>query len=507
MTLHDFTFGDLLREHARSWPDTVATVCGDDRLTYRATEERVNRLANCFASHGVGEGDRVLWLGQNCHRLLEALLACAKLGAGLCPANWRQSADEFAFVLDDLDPSVVLWQSQCEVADVLTKAREIAGTAATWIDADTDYERFLEAADPRDPVDVVEPMSAVLYMYTAAFSGHPRAAMLSHTGLLTQNVTIAMIQGVTPGYVFLNSGALFHIATLMTTLATLQLAGTNVFTPRVDAEEICRLVATEKITGAFLLPHTVNQIVEINRDGRYDLSTLRTTSMGNQSFKAMISPERSPWLRKPGGFGQTEVTGLLTLSAYGDGPMAPGRPTPFATVRIVDEDGNELPPGETGEIVCRGPLAMLGYWNDPEETTRRQRGGWHHTNDLGRREPDGTIAFVGPKTELIKTGVENVYPAEVEGALQKHEAVAEVIVIGVPDPQWDQSVKAVVRLHPGRKASEDELIAHVKGLLASYKKPRSVDFVEQLPRLPSGWVDREAVKTAHGGGGAPGRGA
>ncbi|MHB8340055.1 MAG: AMP-binding enzyme, partial [Mycobacteriales bacterium] len=136
----------------------------------------------------------------------------------------------------------------------------------------------------------------------------------------------------------------------------------------------------------------------------------------------------------------------------------------------------------------------------------RQQGGWHHTRDLGRREPDGTLTFVGPKTELIKTGAENVYPAEVEGALVKHPAVAEAVVIGVPDPVWDQNVKAVVRLHTPGAATGEELIEHVRGLVASYKKPKVVDFVESLPRLPSGMVDRDAVKAAHGGGGGPGAG-
>ncbi|HWB66052.1 MAG TPA: AMP-binding protein [Mycobacteriales bacterium] len=506
MSLHDFGFGDLLREHARSWPATVALVCDGARHDYRTLDGRVNRLANALSERGVGAGGRVLWLGQNCHRLIETMLAAAKLGAGLCPVNWRQSANELSYVISDFAPQVVVWQSQCEVASTFTAAREAARHDAAWIDADGDYEAVVEAAAPDDPGVDVDPLAPLLYMYTAAFSGRPRAAMLSHQGLLTQGLAIAAVQEITPGYVYLNCGPLFHIATFMTTAATLELAGTNVFTPRVDAEEICRLVDAEKVVGAFLLPQTVSQIAEVNADRRYDLSTLVTMHMGNKDFRSMISPASSTWLRKPGGYGQTEVTGLLTLSAYGAGPMAPGRPGPFAAVRIVDEDGNDVPDGATGEIVAKGPLAMVGYWGDDEETARRQRGGWHHTNDLGRREPDGTVTFVGPKTELIKTGVENVYPAEVESALQQHPAVAEVVVIGVPDPVWDQNVKAVVRLHDGQAATADELIEHVKGLLASYKKPKSVDFVDAFPRLESGWIDRDAVKAAHGAGGTPGTG-
>jgi long-chain acyl-CoA synthetase len=512
--LHTTTLADVLREHARSWSGKTALVCGDDRYTYAEFDERASRLANAWRDRGIGEGDRILWVGQNCHIVLEALLAAAKLGASFCPANWRQSPDEFAYVLEDLKPAAVLWQAD-EIGDPIVKARESTGSTAFWIGCDDEavkqgdpaYADVLAGGAPTDLDVAVDPSSAVLTMYTAAFSGRPQAAQLSHLGLMFQNLNIAIIQQVTPDDVYLNCGPLFHIATFMTTAATFQLAGTNVFTKRAEAEEICRLTDAEKVTGAFILPQVVARIVEFNKDRTYDLSSLQTMSMGNKEFAEMVSSRTTFWMRKPGGYGQTEVNGLLTFSAFGDGPMAPGRPTPIMQVRIVDEDGNELPNGDVGEIVARGPSAMVGYFGKDEENARRQRGGWHHTNDLGRREPDGTISFVGPKTELIKTGVENVYPAEVEGALQKHPAVAEVVVIGVPDPVWDQNVKAVVRLHDGQQASADDLIEHAKTLIASYKKPKEVDFVDAFPRLASGFIDRDAVKAAHGGGGTPGRGA
>ena len=507
--LHSLSLGDVLREHARSWPQKTAAVCETDRYTYAELDARVSRLANALRDGGVGSGDRILWLGQNCHRLLETLLAAAKLGAAFCPANWRQTADEFGYLLSDLDPRVVLWQ-ETEVGDAVRAAREATGSAALWVQHDDDgpdgYEALLAAGAADDPVVEVDPASGVLLMYTAAFTGRPNAAMLSHTGLLMQNLSVGLIQGISPDDVYLNCGPLFHIATFMTTLATFHLAGTNVFTPRAEAEEICRLVDAEKCTGAFIMYPTIAGIVEANADRKYDLSSLMTMSMGNADFQSMISTRVTPWMRKPGGYGQTEVGGLLTFSAFGNGPMAPGRPTPVALVRIVDESGAELPPGEVGEIVARGPATMVGYWGKDEVNAERQRGAWHHTNDLGRREEDGTITFVGPKTELIKTGVENVYPAEVEGALVKHPAVAEAVVIGVPDPVWDQNVKAVVRLHQPGSVTAEEMIEHCRTLIASYKKPKSVEFVDALPRLESGVVDRSAVAAAHGGGGAPGTG-
>jgi len=214
----------------------------------------------------------------------------------------------------------------------------------------------------------------------------------------------------------------------------------------------------------------------------------------------------TPWTASPGGFGQTEVNGLCTWRSIGGiGAGSHGRPFPFVQLAILDEDGHELPPGSVGEIGVRGPTVMVGYHDRPEENARRRRGSWHHTHDLGRREADGSLTFVGPKTTMIKSGVENIYPAEVETAIRAHPAVADVCVIGVPDPQWDQSVKAVVVLRDGASATEDEIIAHTRSLIASYKKPRTVVFVASLPRDASGFaVDRGAVDEAHGGGGYPG---
>jgi long-chain acyl-CoA synthetase len=195
---------------------------------------------------------------------------------------------------------------------------------------------------------------------------------------------------------------------------------------------------------------------------------------------------------------------MLTYNALGvDGVGTHGRASPLVQLRIVDEDGAELPVGETGEIVARGPTIMNGYWNRPEENERRARGGWHHTNDLGRREADGTITFVGPKTRMIKSAAENIYPTEVEACIAAHPAVAECAVIGVPDPQWTQNVKAVVVLADGASATAEEIVEHCRARIASYKKPRTVEFVEKLPK--QGWaVDYDALDARFGGGGYPG---
>ena len=496
--LWDLTLPDVLAQHARSRVRGLAAVCGDRRVGWPELERRVWCLADALAREGVGKGERVVWLAQSCHRVLEGLLACGVLGAIFCPVNWRQSADELAFVLDDADPAVVFWQA-AEIGDAVRAARALAPGRASWVcHDDGGYEAFL-ASDPYAGPVVAEAGDGVLMIYTGAFGGRPNGAVLSHRAVLAQNLVIALVNGVDGTDVFLNSGPLFHLGTLMRTFATFHLGGTNVFVPRVDADEICRLVDRERCTGAFLMPPTVAQLVEVNRDGRYDLSSLRS-GPGAPEWEAMVTVDRHA--RPAGGTGQTEVMGLVTFQAFG-GSGAHGRPSPMAQVRIHDEDDRECDPGEVGEIVVRGPVVMNGYHRRPELNAAKQRGGWFHTGDLGRVEPDGSVTFIGPKARMIKSAAENIYPAEVESCLATHPAVREVAVIGIPDDVWAQSVKAIVALHDGASATAAELIEHCRARIASYKKPRTVEFVDAVPRKGFA-IDYDALDDAFGGGGYPG---
>jgi long-chain acyl-CoA synthetase len=459
-------------------------------------------VARLAAGLGVTAGDRVLWLGQNSGHAIELLVACARVGAVVCLANWRQSADELGFVLDDLDPAVVVWQGG-EIAERVEQARAGYGGAARWA-ADDDLDSLL--AEPGEWADV-DPDEPVLAMYTAAFEGRPAAALLSQTALLTQDLVLGRVLAVDDRSAFLVSGPMFHIATLMVVTATLHHGGTNVVTPRVDAEEIRQLVAAERCTHAFLTRPTIEAIAKLQSDDPVDMSSLWSAPDPDLYRGGIIAPPGCPWSDKPGGFGQTEVMGLATFAGLGAASEGrSGRPSPAALVRIVDEGGADVEPGATGELVVRGPIVINGYHRRPELTAARSRDGWHHTGDLGRREADGSITFVGPMAHLIKSASENVYPAEVEAALASHPAVRESCVIGVPDPTWTQRVKAVVVLAEGATATADELIEHCKARIASYKKPSEVVFVDALPKLPVGFVDRAAVDASHGGGGYPGAG-
>lgn len=509
--LHQLSLGDVLAEVAAGHPDALAAVDGDVRITYADSDTRVNRLANALSGAGVQAGDRVVWLGQNSFRLVEVLFGCARIGAVACIVNWRLAAAELGFVLADSDPRVVVCQED-EIGARVAAARSGHRGAALWLRHDagagdpTGYEAFLAGGDPAEPGVAVDASSPVLQMYTAAFGGTPNGAQLAHLAVIAQDLVIAKVQDVDHTSVCLNCGPLFHVAALMTTLATLHFGGTNVYTPRVDAEVLCRLVETERCTHAFLMPPTMDQMVACNADRRYDLSSLRSIPY-TKAWNEMVTVDTSPWARAPGGYGQTELMGLVSANALGgDAIGAHGRASPVARIRIVDPDGAEVAAGETGEIVVRGLTAMVGYLGRPELNARRQHGGWHHTGDLGRREADGSLTFVGPLSRVIKSAAENVYPAEVEACLRRHPAVADCCVIGVPDPKWRQHVKAVVVLVDGAGADVDAagLVEHCRSQMASYKKPREVVFVESLPRTGTGVVDRDAVDAAYGGGGYPG---
>ncbi len=496
--LHSLSLSDVLAEHARSRPQVTAAVDGDVRLTYPELDARVTRLADALSARGVTPGARVLWLGQNSHAVLELLLACSRLGAVFCPANWRQSEDELRFVLDDLTPAAVVW----EPSETTTALHADSGTAL-WVRAGGEYEALVAGGVVRDFPQVGDG-EPTLALYTAAFGGRPNAALLSSAALLAHSMSLLVVRQMEPGFTFLDNGPLFHVGTMMFCLATFQIGGTNVFTPAFEAEEVCRLIDAERVTQAFLFGPMIDAVVAANKEGKYDLSSLRFVSHSRE-WDDMITVDDSPWCRsKMGGYGQTEVGGMLTFLGLAPGAAGfAGRPSPLVQVRILGPDGAEVPPGEVGEICARGKTLFSGYFARPELNAVKSAYGWHHTGDLGRREPDGTITFIGPKLRMIKSANENIYPAEVERALKTHPAIADAAVIGVPDPTWHQAVKAVIALAPGAEATAEDLVAHVRSQLASYKKPTHVAFVATIPKR--GFTpDDDALDAAHGGGNYPG---
>jgi len=503
--LHSLTVGDILRQNSRSYPNQVAVICDAGQYTYPELDERVNRLANVYRSCGVGPGGRILWLGQNSHRLLEAILAAAKCEAVVCPANWQAKAQELGTLIGDVEPGVVIWQKsdmEEKVADVKAGYPQ----TAVWIEHDgtgeNSYEHLLAEAGTDDPESYVDHASPLLLMYTAAFHGQPNGALLSQLGIMLHGMAIAAQSGISSDYVYLNCGPMYRMGVLWNTLATLHMGGTNVFIPRADPKQICEAIQQHRCTGALVMEPTLSEVISFNRKAKYDLTSLRSRP-GNAEWSAMTT--RDPHYREQSSstYGQTEVTGLLTQSAV-DVVGLHGRTAPVAQLRIFDDEGKEVAVGETGEIVARGPTVMMGYFRKADLNAERQRGGWHRTNDLGRREVDGSITFVGSKGRLIKSGIENLYPAEIEACLRRHPGVVSAVVIGVPDAEsGGQAVKAIVVLEAEAAATADDLIEFCHQDLARHKVPRSVDFVSALPQRGA-MIDYEALDRDHGGGGYPG---
>ncbi len=500
---------DISAEHRRRWPGAVGAVDGEAgvRLTYRALDDRAGRLANALTAAGVGSGGRVLWLGQNSFRLLELILAAAKLGAIACPANWRQSPEELAFTIKDCDPALIVWQ-ETEIGQRVAAARALVELhPAVWLrhdpdgDGSSEYEDFLASAEAANTPKPIDPAQPVLMIYTAAFGGRPAGALITHEAIIAQSLVYAPIRGITQDYRYLNVGPLFHVATLIDLFATYVMGGINVFTRRNDPTENCRIIETEKITGAFIIGPALEQLADANADRRFDLSSL-VAAAGSCALNSMVTVDASPWGRKPYGYGQTETLGYATFSCLA-GIGAMGRPSPVVRLAILDEDWRAVPGGEVGEIAMRGPTVSPAYWNRADLNAERKRDGWHRANDLGRREADGTVTFIGPKGQLIKSAAENIYPAEVEACIRLHPAVQDVGVIGTPDPLWVQNVKAIVVTKPGSAVTEAEIIEHCRARIASYKKPRFVVFADAIPRNGPA-IDYAKLNAEHGGGGYPG---
>jgi acyl-CoA synthetase (AMP-forming)/AMP-acid ligase II len=449
----------------------------------------------------------VLWLGQNSARVLEGILACARIEAIFCPANWRQSEAELAFVLEDVEPALVLWQQEEIGAGLESLQQRYESETQRWVQHDGNpngYEKWL--ATPAQPLTVeADAGEPILMLYTAAFSGQPNGALLSQRAITSQNRNFATARGLSETSRYLSVGPLFHVATLLEALATFQAGGCNIFIRRADAADICRAVQQEHCNSAFLLPPIIEQIVEYAEQHTVDISSL-VVLPGSAAWNQLITVDKSAWGQHPYGFGQTETFGYASycmLAPEGIGTM--GRAAPGIEIAILDEAGSVLPAGELGEIAVRGETIMNGYWRRPELNGQRRIDDWHRCNDLGRMESDGTLSFVGPKQRMIRSAQENIYPVEVENCLGSHPAVSSVAVIGVPDERWDQSVKAIVVLQPGQSCTADELIDHCRAQIASYKKPRTVIFADNLPTSGRSF-DYDAIDKTYGGGGYPGSG-
>ncbi len=505
-----------LHRAVQQQPNATAVVYADRTRTFAELADRVARLAGALQGLGVAPGDRVALASLNSDRYHEYLYAVPWAGAVLNPINIRWSPVEIAYALDDSETRVLI------VDDAFAKAvpairQRYDGLRVVIFAGDgpcpdglLSYEELVAAADPVDDAYRGNDELAGLF-YTGGTTGFPKGVMLSYTNLLTSAMGSMTTGGLhTPGGRVLHAAPMFHLADYASWNAASIAGNTHVIIPVFEPRATLAAVEQHRVTDSLLVPTMIQLLVDHPAITEFDTSSLRRIIYGGSPISPAVlsrAMRAFPEAEFAQAYGMTEVapvaTLLLATDHVLDGPGAErlasaGRAAPHAEVRIVDPDGNEVPRGTVGEILVRGAHVTSGYWNKPAETAAAVIDGWMHTGDGGRMDDEGYVYVVDRIKDMIVTGGENVYSIEVENALAKHPAVAAVAVIGLPDEQWGERVHAVVVPQAGASVTPEELREHAKTLIAGYKAPRSVDFVESLPMSGAGKVLKRELRERFG---------
>lgn len=500
MSLRSFTLRDLIARNASLHASKIALVLGGQRVTHAQYAQRVAQLAAGLAEAGVGAGDRLAILAANCLEYVDLMGAAAHLGAIVAPINWRLSAEEVAYVIEDVSPKVLI---VAEEFKALLPTQGLGGTLLYTLGTTQTSEPSMHAlyvAREAPPADLNDDDGFVI-IHTAAVGGRPRGALLSHRGLIAASMQTQLAWGLTAADVNLGVLPLFHVAAIGFLLATQQAGGATLLLTRFDPASLVRRIDEDggSLIGTF--PPMLGALLDAATVQGSTLSSLRVVS--GIDVPETIARLRTccPQARFWSAYGQTETSGSVSLAPFDERPGSAGRPSALNTIAIVDDLDQPVPVGTIGEIVVRGPMVFQGYWRKDEDNAFTFRNGWHHTGDMGRLDADGYLWYTGrsPAKELIKPGGENVYPAEVERTILEHPALAQAVVIGVPDVQWGEAIKAICVLKSGCTVSAEELMEFVGGRIARYKKPKHVVFVPELPKGSADGIDRAAVKAAHGG--------
>jgi acyl-CoA synthetase (AMP-forming)/AMP-acid ligase II len=505
MALHDYTFYDLINRNAVCFKNRPAWLEVDDlrRMTFAEVKQHVDRLAGGLQQAGIQKGDRIGVFGKNSLEYFLLYGAAAALGVILLPINWRLSAEEVIFNLNDGTPKLLFADPEYQPMIVSAKGRlpsvkryfNLKPPAGDF----DDFDGLLKSSTGFRPVDVTDEDGLVI-IHTAAVAGRPRGALLSHRNFISADVHLNLLMHLSPRDVHLNLLPLFHVGGLFMATKSFHAGALNVNMSKFDAAQAVELIAEQKVTVMFDFSPILGSILEQQAKTGKDIGSLRHVI-------GLEAPETiEKYQRLTGGtfyvmYGQTETSAIATFGRYSDRPGSAGQTIPLADVKLADDSDRWVPAGGVGEIAVKGPMVFSGYWNLPEDTAQAFRGGWHHTGDLGRFDDDGFLFYVGrkPEKELIKPGGENVYPAEVEKAILEHPSVEVTVVFGVPDPKWKEGIKAVCKLKPGQTLAARDLAKFVGERIAGYKKPQYVEFVVEMPLLANGLPDRAKVKEKYGG--------
>jgi acyl-CoA synthetase (AMP-forming)/AMP-acid ligase II len=502
--VHEFV-GSAVRRFA----DRIALVDDSGSLTYRQMWDRSRRLATALVGLGVAPGDRVVALMNNRNEWVELDNAVSMIGAVRGRLNSRDGAREYAWVLNDLTPKAIVAgpEFSAVIQDLIDSGQAPPARVIGLADSG-DYEQLISASAPFEP-RALSDEAPYLIFHTSGTTGHYKGAIYQHRNWVAtyRNILATIMGDMGPDCALLHVGPLSHQSGILTAPA-LYRGARSVMLGQFDPKLFFDLVEREQITHTILAPAIINALANHPDAANRDLSSLRCIYYSGSPIAPVV-------LRKAmeifgpiflQGYGSTEGGTIYNTVLYPDEHVVAlehhpdrlascGRPSPFFDVRVADEDGHEVPPGEMGELRVRGDAVSVGYWNQPEATASAYVDGWFRMGDLAVRDQDDFVTIVDRKNDMIISGGLNVYPREVEDVISSHPSVNEVVVIGVPDEKWGEAVKACVSLHPGESLTLADLQSHCKATgLANYKKPLSVDIVEEVPKTAVGKVFRRALR-------------
>jgi long-chain acyl-CoA synthetase len=504
-----------LQRAAQTKPTGVSTIFHDRRRIWRDTAERIARLAGGLQSRGLRKGDRVAILALNSDRYFELLFAVPAAGGVTVPLNTRLAPPEIAYILEDSGATMLFVDAA--FAPVLAQLRGRLGAVRDiiWLDdagvphGMLGFETLLDAPPATDIAAQDDDVAGIFY--TGGTTGQAKGVMLTHRNLIINAANITVAVGYASNSIYLHAAPMFHIADNASTLAVTMMGGMHVFIPRFDPGAVAASIEAERVTNTLLVPTMINALVNSSAVDAHDLSSLALVPFGASPMPDAVlrrAAEKLPHCGFVHLYGMTEAAPVVTALEQRDA-LVPGRSKScgkaalMVEVRIADAEDNEVPRGTVGEVQVRGPNIMLGYWNKPEQTAAALRGGWYHSGDGGIMDGEGYVYIVDRLKDMIISGGENIYSAEVESAISTLDGVAEVAVVAIPDERWGEAVHAVVVPRAGRTVTEAQVIAHCRELIAGFKCPRSVD-VRDTPLPLSGagkvlktelrapfWVGRE----------------
>ena len=495
----------LLKRGAFKHPDREAIVSEAGRWSYAQWEANANKRAWALARRGIKKGDHVATIFLNGNEVLETYLALMKLGAVIVPLNVRFSPKELHYVVDHSDASALIlsheFQSTIrEIKEDLPKIRQYfmsGGEASRDMVA---LEEIYQGESEQDPSVEIEEEDIAAILYTAGTTGRPKGVLLCHKNCVWGAVNIACNVDLESEYRVLLVFPLYHAAAFMILVSNLFVGCTNVTMRSFDPKRVMELIGEEKINRMTFPPTVWNFILQLTDLDQYDTQTVRALSSGAESMPLETKKKLLALFPNAGlgeTYGMTETSATITTLNPKEvlTKMASvGKPFVNVEIRLVDDKDRDVAVGQVGEILARGPSITSGYYRDPEATSQTLKAGWLHTGDLGRLDEEGFLYIVDRQKDMIITGGENIYPREVEEVLYAHPKILEAAVIGLPDPTWGERIHAVVVLKEGESLAEQEVIDYCKAHIASFKKPKSVEFVDRLPRSPAGKVLKRLLK-------------